>query len=205
MRKTFAFIFSCLFAFSVIALAYQMGARGQQSSAPSAPGVAQSPTIQATVDGRVIPITLRGVDGRAFDFASLRGEAAVISFGATWCAPCADELEALEALRNEYSGRPVRFFWVSIETEREASNSTLRRYARTMRFNGMILRDPLRAVYAEFASRVRMPMIVFLDRAGRVAGQPHFGMSSNPEQYKQLIRQRLNAILAPSANTTGGE
>ena len=205
MSRKYARSFWNLFALSFVTIACIVETRGQQPGAQSSTTIAQPPPASATVDGRVIPITLRGVDGRAFDFASVRGEVAVISFGATWCAPCADELEALEALRNEYSGRPVRFFWVSIETEQEASNDRLRRYARSIRFNGMILRDPLRAVYAEFASRVRMPMIVFLDREGRVAGQPHFGMSSNPEQYKQVMRQRLDAILAANATVTGSE
>jgi thiol-disulfide isomerase/thioredoxin len=47
-------------------------------------------------------IALKGVDGKTYDLAQMRGNVVLVSFGATWCAPCVEELRALEELKNEY-------------------------------------------------------------------------------------------------------
>lgn len=136
----------------------------------------------------------RGVDGKIYDLTRFRGKVVLISFGASWCAPCVAELEALEDLKREYAGKPVEFLWVSIETEEERSDWTLRSFARDNRLTIPVLRDPQRAVYSRFSARTRMPLVVFLDREGKVAGRPHVGMTT-PEAYKEIIRRRLNELL----------
>ncbi|MBX5479488.1 MAG: TlpA family protein disulfide reductase [Pyrinomonas methylaliphatogenes] len=145
-------------------------------------------------DDAALDFRLRGIDGRTYDAAKLRGKIVLISFGATWCAPCIAELEALEDLKREYAGEPVEFLWVSIETEEERSDWTLRSFARDNRLTIPVLRDPKRAVYSRFSARTRMPLVVFLDREGKVAGKPHVGMTT-PEAYKEIIRRRLNELL----------
>src|SRR5258708_32069398 len=57
---------------------------------------------------------LQGLDGRVYDMADQRGNAVLVSVGATWCAPCHTELHPLEELLSEYPHRPVKFFWVSV-------------------------------------------------------------------------------------------
>src|SRR6266496_2673450 len=88
------------------------------------------PVGQATPNPGFPPIKLQGVDGQTYDLANLRGNVVLISFGATWCVPCSTELHALEELRREYAGKPVKFFWVSIESDEQVSNDRLRRYAK---------------------------------------------------------------------------
>src|SRR6202158_549999 len=73
---------------------------------------------------------LQGLDGRVYDMNDLRGNVVLVSFGATWCAPCSAELRALEELLAEYRDKPVKFFWVSVERPEEVSNSALKRYAK---------------------------------------------------------------------------
>src|SRR3954462_12120525 len=68
-------------------------------------------------------IRLRGMDGKTYDVASMRGQVVLVSFGATWCEPCKEELKALEQLKKEYRDKPVTFLWVSVEDEDQVSNS----------------------------------------------------------------------------------
>src|SRR5439155_23329247 len=70
-------------------------------------------------------IHLRGMDGKTYDVASMRGQVVLVSFGATWCEPCKEELKALEQLKKEYKDKPVAFLWVDIESEDQVSNSGL--------------------------------------------------------------------------------
>src|ERR687895_373663 len=69
---------------------------------------------------------LKGLDGKTYESGEMRGEVLVVSFGATWCVPCTWELVAIEELKVEYAGKPVKFLWVSIESEKQTSDNLLR-------------------------------------------------------------------------------
>jgi len=59
-------------------------------------------------------------------------------------------------------------------------------------------------VFLQFAEKVRLPMIVMLNKDGRVAGPATFGMQSQPENYKADIRARLNKVLRGPAGADAG-
>jgi peroxiredoxin len=132
---------------------------------------------------------------KAFDLQSLKGNVLLISFGATWCAPCSSELKALEELLKEYKDKSVKFLWVSIDSPREVSNKEIGDYAKKVGFTFPVLRDLETKVYSQFTSRARLPMVVFADNKGEIIKPIHFGMFSNPEDYKNHVRKRLNKIL----------
>ena len=147
---------------------------------------------------------LQGLDGKIVDLAEERGNILLVSFGATWCAPCTTELRALNEVLNEYRGRPVKFFWVSVERSEQVSNGELKRYARERKLGFPVLRDTGQMVFLQFAEKVRLPMIVMLNKDGRVAGPATFGMQSQPENYKADIRARLNKLLRGPAGADAG-
>ena len=140
-------------------------------------------------------IKLRGTDGRTYDLAQMRGHVILVSFGATWCQPCKEELRALEQMRDEYKDKPVKFFWVSIEPEEEVSDGKLQSFARSIKFSFPILRDTTRWTYAQFSTRQRIPLVVFFDKQGRFVAPAHAGMST-PDAYKKKMRGVLDRLLA---------
>ncbi len=144
---------------------------------------------------------LQGLDGRVYDMTELRGNVVLVSFGATWCAPCSTELRALEELLFEYRAQPVKFFWVSVERPEEVTNSALKRYAKERKVSFPVLRDTDKMVFLQFTARVRLPMIVLLDKDGKVDAPVQFGMRSPADAYKADIRARLNKLLATRAES----
>jgi peroxiredoxin len=144
---------------------------------------------------------LLDLDGRMTDLGELRGSVVLISFGATWCAPCTTELRALEEVLKEYSEKPVKFFWVSIEAPEEVTDAALRRYAKQRKVSFPVLRDASQAVFMQFTNRVRLPLIVMLARDGHVDQPVQFGVRSPTEAYKSDIRARLNKLLAVSSES----
>ncbi len=140
-------------------------------------------------------LKFQGVDGKVYDLAAQRGNVVLLSFGATWCAPCTTELRALQEILAEYRTRPVRFFWVSIERPEEISNSDLKHYAKERKVSFPVLRDDAKMVFSQFSSRVRLPLIVMLGKDGKIDAPVKFGMQSQVDAYKAEIRARINKLL----------
>ncbi len=147
---------------------------------------------------------LQSLDGRVTDLASEKGNVVLVSFGATWCAPCSTELRVLNEVVGEYKDKPVKFFWVSVEAPEQISNSALKRYARQRNLGFPVLRDSSQAVFMQFSTRVRLPMIVVLDKDGNVDAPVQFGMRSPADAYKSDIRARLDKLLAPPSPVARG-
>src|SRR5919107_1596212 len=146
MRVSLRIVFTL--AFVLFALC---SARAQEKAAPATlPGG----------DG----FRLKGLDVKFYDTSEMRGDVLVVSFGATWCVPCAWELVAVEELKEEYAGKPVRFLWVSIENPKRVSNNLLRHYAKERRMTVPVLRDPGGVALAQYErAGTRIPVVAFFD------------------------------------------
>jgi thiol-disulfide isomerase/thioredoxin len=159
-------------------------AQAQQMNAPTPP---------TSGDG----FRLKGLDGKFYDTSEMRGDVLVVSFGSTWCVPCTWELVAIEELKVEYAGKPVRFIWVNIEDTKRTTNNILRYYVKDRKLTIPVLRDPGGAVLARYESTgTRIPVLVLFDREGRVSTPVNQGMPQDIVLYKQLVRERVNSLLA---------
>ena len=158
--------------------------------------VMPSPVASQVEDSSAAPnMKMEGLDGRVYDMNDLRGNVVLVSFGATWCTPCNTELKALEELLVEYRNKPVKFYWVSIESPEQVSNGVLKRYAKERKVSFPVLRDTAKMVFSQFSPKVRLPMIVLMGKDGRVDAPVQFGMRSPTEAYKADMRVRLNKLL----------
>ena len=177
MRTSVRTIFTL--AFVLLALC---GARAQEKAAPDAEGGG---------------FRLKGLDGKFYDTSEMKGDVLVVSFGATWCVPCAWESAAVEELKEEYAGKPVRFLWVSVEETKRVSNNILRHYVKERRMTVPVLRDPGGVALAQYDRlSTRVPVVVFFDREGRARTPVQRGMSQEISVYKQQMRARIDALLA---------
>ena len=154
------------------------------------PGSSQVRTVPTSPN-----MKLQGLDGRVYDMNDLRGSVVLVSFGATWCGPCTTELRALNELLVEYRSKPVKFYWVSVESPADVTNGVLKQYAKDRKVSFPVLRDTAQMVFLQFSPRVRLPMIVLLGKDGHVDAPVQFGMRSPAEAYKADLRVRLNKLL----------
>ena len=177
MKKIFLLTFLCASLLGVGALKV----RGQDSAVANPP---EEP----------VGIQLKGADGKTYDIARMRGQVVLVSFGATWCQPCKEELKALEQLKKEYKDKPVKFLWISIESETEVTDSGLRSYAKQLKLSFPVLRDPDKRTFARFSQRLRLPTILFFDREGKLSLPNHVGMAAIPV-YMAKMRERLDKLL----------
>ena len=156
---------------------------------------AQQQAAQAPVE---VSFKLKGVDGKTYDLAKMRGSVLLVSFGASWCQPCWAELRALEQLKEEFKEQPVKFLWVSIEPEDDISDGKLRSFSKSVGISFPVLRDPAGFTYSRFSTRRRIPLVIFVNQEGKLAAPLHAGMAE-PELYKRTMRERLNKLLQTQA------
>ena len=157
----------------------------------------------ATAAPKQVGFRLKGLDGKFYDTSEMRGQVLVVSFGATWCVPCMWEAVAIEELKEEYAGKPVRFFSVNIEDPKRIPNEVLRYYAKERRTTVTVLRDPGGAALAQFTEGERIPVLVFFDQDGHFDAPAHNGMQQDITVYKQMVRERVNALLKRPGSKDG--
>lgn len=68
---------------------------------------------------RAPELKLRDLAGHPQTLSALRGHIVVLSFWATWCGPCAEELPRLSRLSASYADKDVRFIAVSIDDAKD--------------------------------------------------------------------------------------
>ncbi|HVF67041.1 MAG TPA: TlpA disulfide reductase family protein [Pyrinomonadaceae bacterium] len=193
MRRLTTLIFALTLACAVTARARAQG------------NEAQARQKDAAAQGGGEGFRLKGLDGKFYDTSEMRGDVVVVSFGATWCVPCTWELVAIEELKVEYKGRPVRFMWVNIEDPKRTTNNILKYYVKDRRLTIPVLRDPGGAVLARYESTsTRIPVMVMFDREGRLSAPVHKGMPQDIVLYKQMVRERVNSLLGAGAAAAAG-
>ena len=118
----------------------------------------------------------QSVSGELVSLESFRGKVVVVSFGATWCPPCREELPALQEIADRYQGKGVQVLWVSVD-ERKVSDEQLRQFAAKFGLKVPVLRYPQTVAYADVGDG-SLPMQVIIGRDGKFAGSPQIGFSN---------------------------
>ena len=71
------------------------------------PAATLTPTQETVIDRPVPDLALPTLDGSTIRLGDLQGQIVFLHFGATWCAPCREEMPALQQLQDE-QGDAVR-------------------------------------------------------------------------------------------------
>lgn len=121
--------------------------------------------------------SLDNLDGDEVSLSDLRGKVVVISFWATWCGPCLQELPHMQTIADENSEDVVV---LAITTDGPDTLSEVRNVVRRNRWTMPILLDQDGSVMAQLNPRGTQPFTMFIDRNGNLAGS-HEGYSSGDE------------------------
>ena len=110
---------------------------------------------------RAPPVTLATVDGARISSAELVGSVVILTFWATWCAPCRDELPLLSRYATEHAAAGLRVLGFSLDTPDALSD--VRRIAQSLRFPVGLLANSSAPGYGRIW---RLPVNFTIDRAG---------------------------------------
>lgn len=143
--------------------------------------------------------SLRTTEGGEISSEMLRGDVAVLAFGASWLPR--EQAQQVQQLADEFGPRDVRVYWVSTDSaspksKNYATDEQLRAYAKKTGLKVAMLRDPEGALFKQTHAD-QLPAIVILDRTGNVYGAPVGGFNPKVRLVDQLS-PRLNQLLNES-------
>jgi len=120
----------------------------------------------ARVGGTTPDFSSWDLNGKRVSLSELGRRPVLLTFWATWCTVCRDELPALQRLQDQYRAGG---FTVLAVNYRESSNDHMRQYLSGLGVNLQTVIDPDGAIGAAYGVDVGLPVNVLSDRSGTVA------------------------------------
>jgi peroxiredoxin len=130
--------------------------------------------------------TLVTLEGQRISTADLLGEVVILTFWATWCAPCRDELPLLSDYLEQHADAGLRVLGFCLDTPEKLSE--VRAVAHSLRFPVGFLTETSAPGYGRIW---RLPVNFTIDRAGRLVD------NGWKEKQPAWTRERLERIVTP--------
>jgi len=142
--------------------------------------------------GRRAPnFVLENLDGDYVELNQEIGEGPILlSFWATWCKPCIEELTEFKKLYNEYKDKGFKLLAISTDSERTVAK--VKPYVKSKNYDFPVLYDTSGDVARIYYARA-VPFTVLIDKHGAIV-YTHLGYMRGDEQIvnnkvKEMIEQ----------------
>lgn len=151
-----------------------------------APAVANDIRVGSTAP----PATLVTLDGQKITTPSLVGNVVILTFWATWCVPCRDELPLLSRYFEQHEKEGLRVLGFGLDEPDQLAQ--VRQVAQTLRFPVGLLAHSIAPGYGRIW---KLPVNFTIDRAGRLVqdGWKEKNPSWTAERLEQVVTPLLRA------------
>ena len=140
--------------------------------------------------GRRAPnFVLENLDGDYVELNQEIGEGPVLlSFWATWCKPCIEELTEFKKLYNDYKDKGFKLLAISTDDERTVAK--VKPYVKSKNYDFPVLYDTSGDVARIYYARA-VPFTVLIDKQGAIV-YSHMGYMRGDEQ---VIKNKVKEML----------
>ena len=135
------------------------------------------------------PITLSTLDGKQIATRDLQGKVVIVTFWATWCGPCREELPLLSRYDQQHAKDGLVVLAFSLDTPDNLDQ--VRAVSRTLSFPVGLLGDPHTPGYGRIW---HLPVSFTIDRNGRLVDNGWKDSSPvwTSERLEQVVTPLLN-------------
>jgi thiol-disulfide isomerase/thioredoxin len=135
------------------------------------------------------PASLVTLDGKRISSADLIGHVVILTFWATWCTPCRDELPLLSSYAERHAADGLRVLGFTLDTPDKLPE--VRQVAQTLKFPVGLLGNSSAPGYGRIW---RLPVNFTIDRAGRLIddGWKDKKPTWTPERLERIVTPLLS-------------
>ncbi|MFC3053307.1 TlpA family protein disulfide reductase [Kordiimonas pumila] len=131
------------------------------------------------------------LEGERVKISDHKGKVVIVSFWATWCPPCMEEIPILNAIQQQVSDDRLKVLSVNFQQDKR----TVRKYAKHLEkyFDEVhltFLYEKDNGISAKFGVD-RLPYMFMIDHTGRIA---HIHIGYSKETIPSLVEE-INALL----------
>lgn len=130
-----------------------------------------TPAWAGNMIGKPAPaFEVKTMAGESLSLASLHGKVVILTFWATWCAPCRQELAAFETYYEKH--RPQGLEIIAVNQDDPDNAKTVAKLMTSFRFDGAFDRQ---SSYDKYGRISQLPVSVVIDRDGIVRADSRDG------------------------------
>jgi peroxiredoxin len=134
-------------------------------------------------------VKVEDLDGNKVLLKQYFGKAPVlISFWATWCKPCQEELYEYQKLYNEYKSKGFQMLGISIDNKKTAGK--VKPYVKSKNYNFAVLIDNNSEAANEFNIQ-DVPNTFLLDKKGNIVFSRHGYKKGDELEFKKNIEKLI--------------
>jgi thiol-disulfide isomerase/thioredoxin len=133
-------------------------------------------------------LRLKDIEGKAHDFAQLRGKVVLVNFWATWCPPCRREMPSMQRLKDALAGEPFEVLAVNVGEDADTIQSFTSQLDATLTFP-ILLDTRSRAMQGWKVAG--LPTTYLVDKQGRIIASAVGGREFDHPELVAAIRALL--------------
>lgn len=135
-----------------------------------------------------------GKPGETFQLSSLKGQAVILNFWATWCLPCIKEMPALLEVAKRYKAEGLKIVAVSIDKNEELIDRFFKRYPNlnAIKEEFVLVIDPKSETALQYGAS-RYPETYLIDRnfmiQNKFAGEQPWTAPGYSQYYQKILQK----------------
>lgn len=159
------------------------------SASPAKPGEKMAAFVYKKAPEALPEITFNDASGKTLTLADFKGKTVLLNLWATWCAPCREEMPALDRLQKELGGD--KFEVVALSLDRKGAEASQKFLDETKATNLKLYIDAT-GKQGTTLKIVGMPTTILIDNEGRELGRLAGPAEWDSADAKKLIEAALN-------------
>ena len=141
------------------------------------PAVLAEPHLQE----RAPALAVTALDGASFDLDAMRGKVVLVSFWATWCAPCLEEMPTLEKYYRTH--KTDGFEIIALSTDKPGNRAKVKKVLARLSFPGAMVTEASRN---GFGTPEAVPISYVVDAHGNLR-----------DKFIAIDEDLLNEVITP--------